>query len=60
MPFGNLFSELFSDLKNSKTLSKYKLSDLEFFGIHLIVFLKNPRIFFKNGQKFVLVRLGTS
>jgi anaerobic ribonucleoside-triphosphate reductase len=41
---------------------KYKIaySDLEFFGIRLRVFLKNLRIFFKNGQKFVQVRLGKS
>jgi hypothetical protein len=26
---------------------------MEFFGIYLRVFLKNPKIFFKNGQKCV-------
>jgi hypothetical protein len=37
---------------NMLCLFKYEIaySDLEFFGIHLRVFLKNPRIFFKNGQ----------
>jgi hypothetical protein len=33
---------------------------LDFFRICLRVFLKNPEIFFKNGQKCILVRLGKS
>jgi hypothetical protein len=35
-------------------------SDLKFFGIRLRIFMKNPEIFFKNCQKCVEVRLGTS
>jgi hypothetical protein len=32
---------------------KIEYSGLEFFGIRLRVFLKNPEIFFKNCQKYV-------
>jgi hypothetical protein len=48
--------------RNKICYVKYKIanSGLEFFGIRSRVFLKNPEIFFKNGQKFVQVCLGTS
>jgi hypothetical protein len=34
-------------------------SNLEFFEIRSRVFLKNSEIFLKNGQKFVLIDLGS-